>query len=146
PIRRADLLLSVWHSAGVHRGAFMRHLICTLALTSFLALHGGAATAWAQAAQPDPAQFEQMTAPSPAGWLKNLGFTVEEKSNNLGQRYWSVQSQQNGWNYIVELSPYRNNKGQINGFWLVSKLGKPLDTNQLPTAQTLLNILERNHT
>jgi hypothetical protein len=124
----------------------MRHIISSLALVGFLGLPGGSGLVRAQVIQPAQPQFEQMTDEKLTTWMRNLGYTVEEKSNTQGQRYWSVQYQNDGWSYLVELSPYRNNNGQINGFWLISKLGKPLDPNHLPTAQTLLNVLERNHT
>jgi hypothetical protein len=88
--------------------------------------------------QLDDTSFPQM--------LKELGYKVEAKTNTQNHAYWVIQTQLDGWGYVVEVMPQRNKETkQIKGFWLISDLGGSLNNPSSVSAPALLKLMEKSH-
>jgi hypothetical protein len=123
----------------------MCHRKFFLTLAGALLLCSSAVPTQAQTGVPTPQKYEPMTDDNLGSWVRKLGYKSEEKLNIQGDRFWLVPTQQDGVNCVVELAPYRIN-GRINGYWLIARVGDPINANQPPSAQALLKVLETNHT
>ncbi len=93
---------------------------------------------------PQSTANQQLTETNIPSMLQTAGFQVEEKTDAFAKKFWVAKIQQNGWGYVIELSPYQTQQGQITGFWLKSPLGSPIDPAKVNT-NSLLNLLALNH-
>jgi hypothetical protein len=88
--------------------------------------------------QPSRVAFTKESLPK---LLKDLGYTVTEKSAPNGAIYWQVVTQSEGWNFTVLVLPMVN-QGKITSLLLTSDLGKKV--NQQAGAQGVLKLLQWN--
>ena len=73
--------------------------------------------------------------------LKQLGYTVTEKTNANGGVYWQVVTQSENWNFTVNVVPMVH-QDKINGLLLTSDLGRKV--NPQAGTQDILKLLQYN--
>src|SRR5262245_20025708 len=104
---------------------------------------GPAGDGQAQAQEPNRVAFTKESLPQ---LLKQLGYTVTEKSFPNGRLYWQIVAQVNDWRFTVNVLPMVNqdkNQEKITCLMLSSDLGRKV--NPQAGAQDLLKLLQWNH-
>ncbi len=96
-----------------------------------------------QAPAPKPIVFTKESLPQ---MLKELGYTVTEKSIGNGRVYWQVVAQAGDWRFTVQVLPMvrqDQNQEKITSLLLSSDLGRKISPQT--GAQDLLKLLQWNH-
>lgn len=89
--------------------------------------------------QPNRVAFTRESLPQ---MLKQLGYTVTEKSTANGALYWQIVTQSENWTFTVQVLPMVN-QDKITSFLLSSDLGRKV--NPQAGAKDVLKVMQWNH-